>query len=90
MPLWILRLIPPLDAGPFDHSDTAQGFVVRAADAASARLLVIERPYGDTGIMGEAFGREGASAWADPRITSCERLMEFGHDAIILRDYHHG
>lgn len=59
--------------------DEAFGFVVRAENESSARIIVSLQ-----------CGDEGSSVWLDSSMTSCEELKKTGKSEVILRDYNAG
>ena len=75
MKLWILRPINELSNwSPW--YDKAFGFVVRAIDETTARIEASKQ-----------CGDEGAEAWVDKSLSSCEELNLIGPTEVILRDF---
>ena len=67
--------------------DEAQGFVVRAKDARSARKLAQAQggdEVRDWGPKGEI------PFWTNPRLTTCQELKPEGPERVILRDFNAG
>ena len=75
MKLWILRPINEL-ANWSPWYDKAFGFVVRAIDETSARIEAAKQ-----------CGEEGADAWVDKKLSSCEELQSNGPIEVVLRDF---
>ncbi len=74
MKFWLLERRP--GAGGYDE---AQGFVVRATSAHTARTIASQHA-----------GDEGGDTWLLPPFSSCIELHVDGTEAIILRDFRAG
>lgn len=77
MKLWLLRPRDDLGENPWDPwYDNAFGFVVRADTEGEAREAVVEKA-----------GDEGAAAWRNSELSSCEELTADGSPGIVIRDF---
>lgn len=86
MTLWLLRPIEVMCGfAPWGMSDTANGFVIRAATEADARGLA-DGQQGDEGGL----GKEKTHPWLDCARTTCAPLMADGAEEIIMVDFVHG
>lgn len=92
MKLWLLRPIDP-KGGPWGICyDCVFGFVVRAADEAAARGMLVK----DVGITGDEHPHrwrnepEPPNPWHDPSLTTCVELTCDGEPGIIIRDFNAG
>lgn len=74
MRLWLLKRLDEVGR------DEYAGFVVRAPDSYAARKIACE------------VAARGATpeAWADPRRSSCERLLVEGEAGVVLADFKAG
>ena len=72
--LWVLKRIESRPV--YDCSD---GFVIRAVDAAEARLMASKKA-----------GDEGPDAWLSSDRSSCDELLQSGQAEVILIDFHAG
>lgn len=77
MPIFVLTITPISKASYGDY----MGFVVRAKDEGSARVLCMQ----EAGKL-DIYYRQGKD-WIDNTLTSCEIINDSGDEEIILSDY---
>ncbi len=71
-----LFLLERLDETDWDESE---GFVIRAKDEVSARV-----------IAGEQDNNNNKSRWMDHQRTSCNEISQDGHEGVILESFNAG
>ena len=80
MKLWLVRKKNGLINSPWRGVyDCTNGLVIRATNERAARA-----------IAAESHGDEGAQAWTDASLSTCEPLTASGESELILRDFHAG